>query len=202
MRALSDPVLNDISYKNTFHRIRWFISNVFNAFVRGEIVEPAWQQKPAIPHRCQLLEGCRSLAGSNLHGRHTASFTPFTPKKVQAWFLASQNGNKCRKQIQAVNVFTDVPLQPSALPTPWKNCIGASADNNKVSLISLEYASRTEGCEQILHLRRDFILFNQVLNVCSCWRKYSKLPAVECNNFSSLHILQHTSLLVNWGGRD
>ena len=90
-------------------------------FVRGEIVEPAWQQKPAI--RCfhifvSFLEGCRSLGGSNLHGRHTTSFTPFTPKKVQARFLASQNGNKCRKQIQAVNVFTDVPLQPSALPTP------------------------------------------------------------------------------------
>ena len=43
---------------------------------------------------------------------------------------------------------------------------------------------------------------NQVLNFCIFWRKYSRLPAVECNNFSSLHILQHTPLLVNWGGRD
>ena len=120
VRALSDPVLIDIYYKNTFHRIRWFIANVFckrrNCWARLA-TKTCYS---LFPHRCQLLEGCRSLAGSNLHGRHTASFTPFTPKKVQARFLASQNGNKCRKQIQAVNVFTDVLLQPSALPTLWK----------------------------------------------------------------------------------
>ena len=61
VRALSDPVLNNISYKNTFHRIRWFIANVFNAFVRGEIVEPAWQQKPVI--RCfHIVVSCWKVA--------------------------------------------------------------------------------------------------------------------------------------------
>ena len=81
-----------------------------------------------------------------------------------------------------------------------KNCNGASADNNKVSLISLTHRRmRTEFTSpQGFH----FLGINQVLNFCCCWRKYSELPAPECNNFSSLHILQHTSILVNWGGRD
>ena len=111
-------------------------------FVRGEIVELAWQQKPAI-HCFHIVVSCWKVA----EVLQEATFTDVTlpPSRLLLlrrckrgfWLHKTEiNVENRSKQLKfsRTSLFNLLHFQLSE-----KNCNGASADNNKVSLISLTH---------------------------------------------------------------